>query len=78
MFNWPVSWDLVGKSFMKEIIIETVANGFIARINSYYRSSDKQPLNEIYVFSTTAQLTAWIEKWSVERKKEMPREGRAW
>jgi hypothetical protein len=57
---------------MKELIIETVANGFVVcgkRVFSTH-PADKPALEEIYVFSNPAQLTAWMEKWSVERAKE--------
>lgn len=47
---------------IKEIKLEVVENGFVLRCNETWRT---------FAFEKPATLVAWMEKWAVERKKEM-------
>ncbi len=59
---------------MKELKIEVVANGFVlydAETMGSAHNMMRLPLDKIQVFNRPAELVAFLEKWAVERKKEM-------
>lgn len=62
------------ESWKNDLRIETCANGFIVfKPDSIMRTTRGMEFNKTgtFIFDSPAKLTVWMEKWAVERKKEM-------
>lgn len=65
--NGELGWE-------NDLRIETVSNGFIVfKPEAVMRTTMGFEFNKqnTFIFDTPAKLTVWMEKWAVERKKEM-------